>query len=55
MLKPVGFLQKKEQEESKQLALVSCEHCLVFAYTHNGSRWCVRGQELFLSFSDIYL
>lgn len=47
MFKPVGFLQKKEQEESKRLALVSYEHHLMFAYTHNGSCWCVKCQELF--------
>lgn len=47
MLKPVGFLQKKEQEESKQPVLVSYEHHLVFAYTHNGSHQCVKCQELF--------
>lgn len=40
------FLRKKEQEENK-LALISCEHHLVFVYPHNGSRWCFKCQELF--------
>lgn len=43
----MGFLQKKKQEQSKQLALVSYEHDLVFAHTHSGSHWCVKCQELF--------